>query len=166
MIRVLVRIAKIIDDAVWENPEAIGPDRELFWPRALKLRSERIQDGKPVPVRVDHVKVGSKDIGRVTALSEVNDLDGRWVIAHCDVDKPPGWLHRDTPASMRCNLGPREPMPVGWTRHISGMVTEVSLLSPGKQPAEPGAKVRHIERTPHRPTSATAARSSASTPAR
>ena len=47
-----------------------------------------------------------------------------------------------------CNLGPREPMPGGWTRHISGMVTEVSLLSPGNQPAEPGAKVWHIERTP------------------
>ena len=56
MTRVLVRIAKIIDDAVWENPEAIGPDRELFWPRTLKLRSEKIQDGKPVPVRVDHIK--------------------------------------------------------------------------------------------------------------
>jgi hypothetical protein len=37
-------------------------------------------------------------------------------------------------------------MPGGWTRHISGMVTEVSLLSPGMQPAEPGAKVWHIER--------------------
>ena len=145
--RVLVRIAKIVDDAVWENPEAVGPDRELFWPRALKLRSERIQDGKPVPVRVDHVKDGTADIGRVTALSEATDLDGRWVIAHCDVDEPPGWLRRDTPASMSwCNLGTREPMPGGWTRHIAGMVTEVTLLSPGKQPAEPGARVWHIDR--------------------
>lgn len=140
--RVLVRIAKVIADDVWDDPEAIGPDRELFWPRALKLRPT----ATPVPVRVDHIK--TRDIGRVTVLSEVTDyLEGRWVIAHCDVDEPPVWLRRDTPASMSwCNLGPRVPMPGGWTRHISGMATEVSLLSPGMQPAEPGAKVWHLER--------------------
>lgn len=139
--RVLVRIAKVIADDVWDDPEAIGPDRELFWPRALKLRPT----ATPVPVRVDHIK--TRDIGRVTALSDVKDIDGRWVIAHCDVDEPPVWLRRDTPASMSwCNLGPRVPMPGGWTRHISGMATKVSLLSPGMQPAEPGAKVWHIER--------------------
>lgn len=69
--RVLVRIAKIIDDAVWENPEAIGPDRELFWPRALKLRSERIQDGKPVPIRVDHIKRRQRACGPGCTLLSV-----------------------------------------------------------------------------------------------
>jgi hypothetical protein len=143
-VRVLVRIAKVIDDDVWDDPESVGPGREVFWPRALKLRSERVQDGRSVPVRVDHIK--TRDIGRVTALSEVGDVDGRWVIAHCDVDRPPGWLRRDTPASMSwCNLGTRVPMPGGWTRHTSGMVTEVSLLSSAKQPAEPGAKVWFID---------------------
>jgi hypothetical protein len=65
MTRVLVRIAKVIDDDVWENPKAVGANREVFWPQALKLRAERIRDGKPVPVRVDHIK--TRDIGRVTA---------------------------------------------------------------------------------------------------
>ena len=170
MTKFLARIAKIVDDAVWDDPEAIGPDRQLFLPRALKLRSEKIQDGRPVLVRVDHVKDGSKDIGRVTGLSEVKDLDGRWVIAHCDVDNPPRWLNRDTPVSMSwCNLGTRRPMPGGWTRHSSGMVTEVSLLSPGGTPAEPGAKVWHIfitepaaEAAPQRSSSAVRAATSPS----
>jgi len=163
MTKVLVRIAKLVDDDVWANPEAVGAGRELFWSGALKLKSERIQDGKPVPVRINHVKDGTRDIGRVTALSNVNDRDGRWVIAHCDVDKVPGWLRRGTPASMSwCNLGSRTPMPGGWTRHNGGMVTEVSLLSPGRQAYEPGAKVWHIVKD--EPTSSPTARGRATDP--
>ena len=133
----MIRIAKLVDDAVWENPEAVGAGREVFWPRALKLRP----NGQ-VPVRIDHIK--TRDVGLVRALSDVYDVDGRWVIAHCDVYEPIAWMRRGTPASMSwCNLGSRVPMPGGWTRHLAGMVTEVSLLSPaaGKEPYEPGAKV-------------------------
>jgi hypothetical protein len=47
-----------------------------------------------------------------------------------------------------CNIGHRTPMPGGWTRLLGGVVTEVSLLSPGLEAYEPGAKVWHIERNP------------------
>ena len=73
---------------------------------------------------------------------------GRWCIAHVEIDKPPVWLRRGTPASMSwCNLGTRTEMPGGWTRHNKGWVTEVSLLSAGSA-AEPGARVSYINRSP------------------
>ena len=141
--RVLVWIAKVIADDVWDDPEAIGPDRELCWPRALKLRPT----ATPVPVRVDHIK--TRDIGRVTALSEVNGLLGG-TLGHRALRRRRASRVAAPRHTRLYELvqprGPRVPMPGGWTRHISGMVTEVSLLSPGMQPAEPGAKVWHIER--------------------
>jgi hypothetical protein len=90
----LVRIAKLVDDDVWNNPEAVWPARELFLPRALQLRPDYLGE---VPVRIDHIKDGSQDIGRVLDLGEFDELDGRWCVAHVEIDKPPVWLRRGTP---------------------------------------------------------------------
>jgi hypothetical protein len=139
MTEALVRIARLIDDHVWNNPESVGSGRELYWGGALKLNPG-------APVRIDHIK--TRNIGRVLGLIEFDFPPGRWVFASCEIDEPPEWLRRGTAASMSwCNLGVREPMPGGWLRHNAGLVTEVSVLSPGVKPAEPGAQVVTLNRT-------------------
>ena len=55
-----------------EQPEGVWPPRELFLPRALQLRPDYLGE---VAVRIDHIKDGTQDIGRVLDLCEFDELD-------------------------------------------------------------------------------------------
>jgi len=50
------------------------------------------------PVLVDHDQ--DRPIGVVRSLSEFEDVDGTWLMAHTTIDDPPCWLGRETPASI------------------------------------------------------------------
>jgi hypothetical protein len=62
------------------------------------------------------------------------------VLAVCDVTDPPSWLKRDTPASFEYRALRRSEFR-GFRRVDQGLVSEVSILSPGVRPKEPAAKV-------------------------
>jgi hypothetical protein len=94
-----------------------------------------------VPLLVDHEK--SRHVGIVNRLYRSEEPSGPWLCATARVTSPPSWLTRDTPASFAF-------LPVqessftqpGDADHIrKGWIKEVSILSPGTNPAEPHAKV-------------------------
>jgi hypothetical protein len=111
--------------------DALPAAREVFDNGAMKL-------WKSPPLRIDHDK--GRSIGVVTELSTFEDVDGRWLCASATAHDAPSWLQLGTPASItyaaysRSSLGAAE-------RVTGGLVTEVSVLSPGVRPEEPRAKV-------------------------
>ena len=90
-------------------------------------------------------------IGRVIELDEWDDTNGRWVVARCELDDPPGWLRggsRGTAASMSwIDLSHSQEMPSGWRRYNRGLVTEVSVLTHGFEPVEKLARVMLLKRS-------------------
>jgi hypothetical protein len=108
-----------------------------------------------VPLVVDHNV--DKRVGTVRSLFPHPDTDGEWVAALCDVTDPPDWLRRNTPASFKFITLLRHDFH-GWNTVARAIVREVSVLSPGVEPADPGAKVltfhREEPKSPAPPTSA------------
>ena len=98
-----------------------------------------------VPICVNHEP--SNVVGVVTHLREDSDhTGGHWLFAHARIDKPPGWLNRDTAVSIsyKCvNRG--SGMGGDWSRVYCGWLTEISLLAPSREPAHPRARVVWLE---------------------
>jgi hypothetical protein len=107
------------------------------------LRDFRSGDQPDDPMLVDHDD--SRVVGTVNALFEHRDLDGTWICARTTITDPPAWLRRGTPASWGNKIFDRQSHG-GIERVLGGLVTEVSILSPGKQPADPAAQVISIRR--------------------
>lgn len=94
------------------------------------------------PLLVDHVK-DAKPIGRVKSLLRTWETPfggTQWLTAFCEITDPPCWLEKGTPASISYAALHRQELE-GWMITRKGLVTEVSVLSPGKRPAEPLAQV-------------------------
>jgi hypothetical protein len=129
----LIKMWRVVDTDVLHNIDALPAGRELFQPGAVKLLNDH------VPVLIDHDK--GRQVGVVRELSNFADTDGLWLTAHATITDPPPWLKRGTGASIsyatagHCSLGP------ALQRVTRGLMTEVSVLSPGTEPAEPRAKV-------------------------
>ena len=106
-----------------------------------------------VPVRVDHIKEAS--VGRVTGLRVdtcVGGPSGTWQYVHVTIDDPPGWLRKGTPVSIsRACYQSRTPWDADWLLVQKAILTEVSLLSPGKTPAHPSACVEWMEKREPKP---------------
>ena len=122
--------------------DTIKPGRELWHTHALQLAPNPV-------VLINHDK--NRAIGRVIELDKWDDVDGRWVVARCHLDNPPEWL-RGGPRSAPSPpwAGPtshRQEMPGGWRRYNGGLVTEVSVLTPGFEPVEKLARVVLLQRS-------------------
>lgn len=140
-----------MNDPAWNHT-----DRALYDGHALSFMPGTTE----VPLLVDHDK--DRQVGVVKRLYRIEEPDGPWLAASCHVTSPPGWLTRDTKASFAfipiqhssfTQPGDAEHLRKAW-------VTEVSILSPGTQPAEPRAKVTLLE--PSKPTKPPAAATSTS----
>jgi hypothetical protein len=139
----ILRAAPVVGFAEMDEPiehfEAYAPD--ALYPRpGTELRD--------VPVRVDHDK--SASIGWVTALrvapAEWGGPPGRWQYVHVEIDDPPVWLRRGTPVSIsRAAHSSRTPWGADWLHVQKAILTEVSLLSPGHEPAHPAACVEWLD---------------------
>jgi hypothetical protein len=137
----LIRVAQVVDRDVLRDVHAIRAGRELYAVGALKLAPGG------APVRVNHDPHPDCEIGRVVELSEWNDGTGTYVFAHTVLDERPEWVRRGCAASMSwANTGAVTQMPGDWVRFASGIVTEVSVLTPYTEPAEARAKVVLVER--------------------
>jgi hypothetical protein len=79
-------------------------------------------------------------IGVVRELTRFEDTDGPWLAALATVTDRPEWLERGTAASFSFTLGRRSSFDRSDVLR-KGLVTEVSVLTTGCQPLEPGARV-------------------------
>jgi hypothetical protein len=94
-------------------------------------------------VVVDHDM--SRRVGFVRELFEHQDVDGPWLAALVTIEHPPAWLERGTAASISYHGSQRQA--IGESERIfSGLIPEISILSPSRKPAEPGAQVATFRR--------------------
>jgi hypothetical protein len=97
-----------------------------------------------LPLIVDHDD--TKVIGVVRSLDRFEDVDGPWLTALARIYERPAWLKRNTPVSFGYGSAGTSRNVFGCEILRRGIVSEISLLSPGVEPAEPGAKVLTINR--------------------
>lgn len=125
-----------LNDPAWTRP-----GRTLYDRSALRMLPGR----ETVPLVVDH----DREIGTVNALYVTEWHDGPWLVASATVAEAPPWLARGTKASFEYSVIHRRDLtPLGSDADVvaSGILNEVSVLSPGVRPAEPCAEVLLFER--------------------
>ena len=104
--KAVIRIAQVATPDLYLS-DTIRAGRELWHTHALQLAPNPV-------VLVNHIP--DQVIGRVIELDEWDDTTGRWVVARCELDDPPGWLrggsYNGTAASMWwIDLGTARPCP-------------------------------------------------------
>jgi hypothetical protein len=132
----LIKLGRLVTADLLRNPDSLPAGTTLYQRGALELQRD-------TPVCVDHDE--HRPIGRVRELFEHPDTDGLWLAALTTITAPPAWLRRGTPASISyINLRTQT---LGEScRVLRGLVPEVSVLSPGVKPAQPGARVALLQR--------------------
>jgi hypothetical protein len=85
-------------------------------------------------------------VGRVVELTEWDLADGLWLCARCEITDPPEWLSKGTRASYAYKRVHEQDVGA-WTSLQRALVTEVSILAPGREPAKPRASVIYLRRT-------------------
>jgi hypothetical protein len=97
------------------------------------------------PLIIDHDD--TKQIGVVRSIARFEDVDGPWLAAVATIYDRPAWLKKyDTKVSFRYKPAGTSNDVFGCQIVRRGLIEEVSVLSPGVEPAEPGAKVLTINR--------------------
>ena len=100
----------------------------------------RLMPHKPIPLVVDHDL--SRQLGRVSQLMRLQDVDGYWIFAVAELDKCPAWLKRGTRASFQ--YYPLATDSFGHNIVRSGLISEVSVLKE-LEPYEPSAAVVYVK---------------------
>lgn len=134
----IIRLGPLVSAEALLDPSSVRAGRSLYQRGSMTLL-------RGAAVLVDHDE--DLIVGAVEKLWEWTEGTGGWLVARCRIDEPPAWLKQgSTKASFRyANLGP--PQRVGdWERVSRGLVTEVSLLSSARLPADGAAKVLLLER--------------------
>ena len=141
----ILRAAPIATNTESMEPEAVT-HFEMYARDALHPRPGR--ELTDIPVRVDHRKDVS--VGRVTALRAdtcVGGPRGTWQYVHVEISDPPPWLREGTPVSIsRAAYSSRTPWDADWLLVQKAILSEVSILSPGQEPAHPAACVEWMGR--------------------
>lgn len=110
-------------------------------PARLKLGRDFFRREQDDALLIDHDD--DRPIGRVHDLFELEDVDGWWWAVRVTVDEKPWWLGRGTRASWR--VRPIHRAALGHSeRVLKGWIDQVSVLSPGVEPAEPFAQVMSL----------------------
>lgn len=94
-----------------------------------------------VPLLIDYSP--ERVIGEVSQLFRHKDTDGFWYVAVARVAEQPSWLGRGTAASFA--YYPVQTDSFGHNILRCGYMKEVSVLSPGVEPYESGARVEFVK---------------------
>lgn len=135
----LIKFAPIYTFERHNDPNWNRAGRFLFEAGALKFAPAVTA----VPLLVDHDS--ERRIGTVFELVRVEWLDGPWLCARATVDHAPAWLRTRTKASF--GFVPHNTRTYANDLIAGALVREVTVLSPGRKPAEPCAEVlllRHV----------------------
>ena len=139
----VIKIGPLVTADVLRNPGSVRADRKLYQRGGLELLSL-----KGVPLLADHDT--SRQVGTVHELINFPDTDGEWIAARATITDKPEWLKRGTRASF--GFASLQDQQVGdWSRVLRGLISEVSILSPGVRPVEPLAQVALLYRTEAKP---------------
>lgn len=140
-LRCVIRFAPVLEATHLLHQDTVKADRYLYRRGSLRMLEPLTPDPAGVPLIVNHDM--SQRVGTVHEIRSDWDIgpDGVWWSAHCTVDDPPGWLRaRETRASFQ--FLPISRRSVGdWTVLDDAYVTEVTMLSPAKTPADSLARV-------------------------
>ena len=138
-VSVILRAAPIFTVDEFSQPEIVR-HHEMFDRGALRP----LFPDRDVPILVDHLK-DSTPIGRVTSMrTDTCWTGGTWLWVHAEITDPPAWLRRDTTGvSIARSAMSRRDMG-GWELIRDATLNEVSLLSPGVEPAFPRSRVTWI----------------------
>jgi hypothetical protein len=139
---VILRAAPIATFEELSQPESVR-HHEMYERGSLKPRPGL--DLLDVPTRVDHIK-DDTPIGRVTAMySDDDPAGGTWLWLHAKLSDPPAWLRKGCGVSISRSAFHTRDMG-GWDLVCGGILNEVSILSPGVEPAFARARVTWIGR--------------------
>jgi hypothetical protein len=136
----LIRFAPLatperINSASWKRP-----GRTMYDFGALTF----LPGKSSVPLFVNHDK--ARQIGVVTELMRLDDIDGPWLAALATITDRPCWLERGTRCSFAYASAGTSHDFFGCQIVRRGLVSEVSVLSPDRTPAEPLASVWSLRR--------------------
>ena len=132
-----IKLGRLVTRDVLYEVDSLPVGAEFYQRGALKLMPG-------APVLVDHDD--DRPIGFARELCEFPDTDGEWLAALTTITAPPGWLKRGTAASIGYASLYRQPLGDA-ERVLRGLATEVSVLSPGRRPAQPRAQVALFRRS-------------------
>jgi hypothetical protein len=134
--RAILRFTPVYDPAMLHDPKLA---------RALMVQRgalETIGHDQRIPVVVDHNEANM--VGRVRELFIAPDVAGGvtqdWYMASCELDSPPGWLKRNGGVSWSYKTLRAQDVR-GSTRLLRALISELSILTPATEPAEPRARV-------------------------
>ena len=127
------------NDPAWTRPGRLMYESLQFMPGQTTAKLLVNHDAK-------------REIGVVHHLWRWDWVDGPWVVAHATLTDPPSWLRRGIRASFGFGVVQRRELNIGGTQAeviARGFVREVSVLSPGRDPAEPRAEVLGLRQVSH-----------------
>ncbi len=141
VVTALLRVAPVATSVELMEPESVRHCE------MLERGGFKPLPGKTIPVCLDHEK--DRVIGRVESTF-YNECwtGGTWLFALAHLDEVPDWLERDRAVSIAHATTFRRTMPGGWDLLTRGLITEISVLSPGQKPAHPLARVMTVTRSP------------------
>ena len=148
----VIKIGPLVTANALRHPCSVRAGRKLYQRGALEFLSVT-----GVPLLVDHDT--SRQVGTVHELINFPDTDGEWIAARATITDKPEWLKRGTRASFEF-ASLQDQQVGGWSRVLRGLVSEVTILSPGVRPLEPRAQVALLYRTTEAKPRATVATSS------
>ena len=128
------------------DPDWNRADRSLYGPGRFMFKPGLTQ----IPLLVDHQD--DQQVGIVDSIFRADEVDvvagqvesGPWLVASATVTDPPRWLREhETKASFSFAAMSRGTF-IEAEHIMSALVNEVSILSPGKEPAEPLACVTFL----------------------
>ena len=138
----LVKFAPIYSLERRNDPKWNREGRALYASNALRFKPGLSE----VPLLIDHQD--DRRIGTVSKIFTMDWTDGPWWAALATIDnEPPAWMRRyETKCSFRIATYARGSFTDA--ELVRGaLVSEVSVLSPGTQPAEPLAQVLSVRRS-------------------
>ncbi len=137
----LLRVAPVATSAEMMEPESVR-HHEM-----LERGGFRALPGKEIAVEIDHE---GHVIGHVSdTFCELDPTGGHWLFALAKLDEVPDWLEPGRSGiSITRAATFHKTMPGGWELLRSGTIREISLLSPGVEPAFPRARLMTLTRSP------------------
>lgn len=127
----LVRFARAYDPSVILAP--VRGTGTLYERRGLRVTPS----GSPAAVVIDHDF--AQQVGVVRDISRMEWPGGPWFAALCELEAPPGWIRRGTPASFAYKtLHAREHN--GWTHVTDAILDEITIVSGAMRAVEPALR--------------------------
>jgi hypothetical protein len=131
----LIKFAPLTTLERVNDPRWARPGRTMYDPGSLTFSPGK----SSAPLLVDHCD--TREVGVVRELTRFEDTDGPWLAVVATVTDRPEWLKRGVRASFSYQPARTSHDVFGCEILRRGLITEVSVPSPDREPVEPLAQV-------------------------